>query len=79
MCCYYIQLFSNDVYRRNEAINLNYRLFILNSLKNKTEEEKIKWIDHMIEIIEKVNLWEESDKEIYFALSNEKENLLKRG
>lgn len=57
---------------------MNYRLFVINSLKNKNDEEKIKWIDHMIEIIETVNLWEDSDKEIYFALTSERDNLIKK-
>lgn len=57
---------------------MNYKLFIINSLNNKNNEEKLEWINHMMSIIEKVNLWEDSDKEIYFILSNERDNLTKK-
>ena len=57
---------------------MSYKLFIINSLNNKDNEEKLEWINHMMSIIEKVNLWEDSDKEIYFILSNERDNLTKK-
>lgn len=54
---------------------MNYKLYILNSIKNLSIEEKIEWIDHKMKLIEDVNLWEDSDKEIYASLQSIKENL----
>lgn len=57
---------------------MNYRFFILNSLKNKSEKEKLEWIEHKMSLIEKVNLWEDADKDIYLVLSGMKEDLAQK-
>ena len=57
---------------------MNYRFFILNSLKNKNEKEKLEWIEHKMSLIEKVNLWEDADKDIYLVLSGMKEDLVQK-
>ena len=57
---------------------MNYRFFILNSLKNKSEKEKLEWIEHKMSVIEKVNLWEDTDKDIYLILSGMKEDLVQK-
>ena len=54
---------------------MNYKLYILNSIKELTKEEKIKWIEHKMKLIEEVNLWEDNDKDIYMVLQSIKENL----
>ena len=54
---------------------MNYKLYILNSIKNLSVEEKIEWINHKMKLIEDVNLWEDSDKELYLAMQSIKENL----
>ena len=56
---------------------MNYRFFILNSLKGKNEEEKLEWIEHKMSVIERVNLWEDADKELYLTLSDLRQNLVK--
>ena len=52
-----------------------YKLFIQKSIKNMDVEKQKEWLDKMMKIVEDVNLWEDSDKELYLAMQSIKENL----
>lgn len=52
-----------------------YKLFIKKSIENMDVEKQKEWLDKMMKIVEDVNLWEDSDKELYLAMQSIKENL----
>lgn len=54
---------------------MDYRAFIKKSLNNVPVQEKEAWLDHKISILQRIDIWEEEDKEIYMILTGLKKSI----